>query len=800
MTSSKYKQYRHTRLALLFGSAMTTCFAFPGWAFAQDSAANNGASQGGLAEIVVTAQKREQTAQDVPISISVLSATDVAEMQINRFSDIGANIPGLRAYSFSGGSSSVGFTLRGSAAAAVAPGADASIALAIDGVFISASSGNDFDIPNISRLEVLKGPQGTLFGRNSTAGVVSISTADPKDDFDLQQQITFGNYEQFISRTTVNTGSFGPFSAMVTYVRNKRAGDIKNLGAGTVWDYSRIPGYGKRTSPDTLGDKDNHGVYAALRFEPSDSFRTVYKFDWSKNTGTPEGGALSALNIPQVVGIAGFFGVTFTEADLAAYRQAVAAATHYKRPKAINAAFHIPVYMKAYGHNLTSTLTLSDQVSIKNIAAYRYADSFGAYQLDNLGGVTVGGVPFVTLATTTLTQTKQWSDEIQLNANLDFATLTVGALYFHTEANKGAVPGAAVGNNVQFARAPGFVIPAGIGTVTNTKGTQLAAFAQGEFHLTPQLDVVAGIRITQDKKTGNAVTTSPAGTSVLPFNDYKKTLPSYQVGLNFKPNDDILLYGKFAHSFVSGGQISVLEFDPEKADSFEIGVKADLLDRRLRTNLALYTVKYNNIQSGVSGTLICTDGTPSAAFAAGCPAGNPSLSAGVVVVSLGDARAKGFEFEATALPVEGLTLSGNLAYTDFKYTRLSLYSQLSQTVDAGRPKWGAGVKAEYDTGPIFDTASLVVSADANYHSRFWFSANIPTRQLDPHSFIPAAWVANARAEFKGIDISGHTASIGLWVRNAFDNKAPLFGAAAGPFTFTNFQPARTFGVDLGFDF
>ena len=154
----------------------------------------------------------------------------------------------------------------------------------IDGVYLGAARGGIFDLPDIQRIEILRGPQGTLFGRNATAGAVSITTRDPSGEFGVKASITAGNYDQIRGRVSIDLPQMVPFSAYATYVHNYKRGDIRNAGAGQVWDRSAA-GKGTARSPEWLGTRKSDSFFAAVKFEPSDSFKTVYRFTI---TGKPE--------------------------------------------------------------------------------------------------------------------------------------------------------------------------------------------------------------------------------------------------------------------------------------------------------------------------------------------------------------------------------------------------------------------------------------------------------------------------------------------------------------------------------
>ena len=760
----------------------------------------------GLNEIVVTAQKREQRLVDVPISITAVSPNILKANRITQVTELGAVVPGLSARPSAGGAGIPSFTMRGVVSYGVVPGSDKSISLYLDGVYIGATAGTDTNLPEIERVEVLKGPQGTLFGRNATAGAVSLVTRDPPSRFGAHQDFTIGNYAQLISHTRVDTGSFGPFSATVAYTHNARNGDIRNLGAGTTWDYTANPRSreGVLKSPKTLGAKQVDEVFGALKFEPSDTFKAIYKFDWTRNTGTPEGVGLLGVNPDYFTSIgqpaaAGFYQLLLATNDPSLQT------LYPERPKALNNSFSTSLYQKSYGHNLTATLQLADNVSLKNIASMRHTFQYANYQLDGLGGLQITpatvaatggalspfaglvGSPFVAFGVSNQSKSTQYSDELQLNANTKLVTLTAGLVYFHLKTYQGGPPGEP--NNETLSVVPFGVIP-GVGkSEAYNTSRSLAAYVQGEIHITPQLDLSAGGRITQDKKSGTLeiedTTTTPITEQAFPFT-YKKTKPAYQVSLNYKPTRDFLFYGKYAYSFVSGGAVGPETFKPEVAKSWEIGAKADVLNHRLRANLALFTVKYQDLQVAASGAQV-----------------NLPLI-GTLVLDSGDGRAKGFEFDASYLPVRGLTLGAGLGYTDFHYTSLNLatlgVAAPGDYAPTLRPKWTGNVSAQYETQPVWRDARIVLRGDANYRSKYILNGYTQTWNDFVANVSPAAWVVNARLGLDGIDMGGHKGSVALWAKNINNDKSPLFADTIFFVGGTSYQPARTYGIDLSVDF
>jgi iron complex outermembrane receptor protein len=791
-----------------------------------------------LTEIVVTAQKREQSIQDVPISISAVQS-DV--LQANRITNVGqlaAISPGLTARPSAGGSNIPSFTMRGVTSYGVVPGSDKSVSLYIDGVYIGSATGSIFDLPDVERIEVLRGPQGTLFGRNATAGAVSIITRNPTGEFGMRQEVTVGNYDQVRSRTRIDFPQMGPFSATVDYVHDQRRGDVKNLGAGTVWDRaanSDRSRQGVQVSPKWLGSKNLDQWFAAVRFEPTDNFNVLYKFDWSENHDTPEAQAIVAYDPSQtLIG-------PLLQSLINSSSNPLPFAADGKRPDAVNNNFATGSYQRVFGHNVTASWRASDHVSVKNILAYRESFNYGNSQIDGLGGLTLTpaalgnystfvvasnlasqigttvsipqliaaigntatslspllGQPFSVIASQSQSIAKQWSDEVQVNYDSKYLTLTTGAMYFHLFTTAGAPPGLI--GSTQFQPIPDGIIPAGAATSYNY-AESLAAYTQAEFHATSQVDLVFGYRLSQDKKSGTyystlttasldaadnlLLTTTPVNSSFT----YKKTKPSYNAGINYKPNRDILVYGKYSTGFVSGGSVGPVAFLPETAHSWEGGFKADLLGNRLRTNMAIWKVRYSDLQSAQAGSNV----------------GHPEFS--TVVIDNGSLKAHGFEAEVTAVPIRGLTLNGGLGFTEGHY--LDQNPILGPVVNNPTlmPKYTLNLAAQYETEPLFGTeARGVFRIDTNWHSRMLFinSALALPAQYDPMIFSPKPWIVNTRLALKDISLGRTKAEVALWARNLTNDRSAQFPLGFGnpPFLISSsFQQARTFGMDINFDY
>ena len=761
----------------------------------------------GVEDIIVTAQKREQNLQDVPIAITALSQTALQANRIVSVMDLGNMAPNLTIRPTAGGIGVANYSMRGSVSYGSVPGQDKAISTYLDGVYIGSSFGSAFELPDIERIEVLRGPQGTLFGRNSTAGAVSVVTRDPSGESSLRQVFTIGNYDQFRSSTRVDLPAWGPVSVSASFTHSERTGDIKNLGAGTVWNRTGPnTGQGIQVSPKTLGDENNDSVFVAVKFQPSDDFKTTYKFDWSDSHFTPEGNAigvytpdyLAAIGVPTAI-------VDAVKLSFAAYPLEIAGS---HRPDSVNNAYTTPGYSRTQGHNLTSMLRLNDNISLKNILAFRKSRIFANSEYSGFGGVkitqaaydqlvTIGypaaaapfyvGTPLLFGTSQVKNEFKQWSEELQLNYDSDLLTLTLGGIWYHSKSTTGAPDG--LGSSTFLvpvlggAQVIGGNLFVGEKNYSDNKATSIAGYGQAEIHVTPELDILGGIRVTRDKKSGIAYNFSNSQ-GVYPFT-YRKTRPSFMGGVNYRPMDGILLYAKYSTGYVSGGSVSGIAFADETVKSWEGGVKADLFDRRLRANLALFTADYKNIQSVGSGATL----TP------------PRRDLGTVVVSEGDLDTKGFELELNAVPLRGVTLTGALGYTDSKFSNINPLLRAPDSYAAQRPNWTANLSAQYETLPLFDETTMMLRLDATWRSknRVISQTGLPAA-YDDLLYSDAMWKLNGRVALKNISISGANAELAAWVRNLTNADNPTFpiflyyGASA------TYERARTYGVDLTFEF
>jgi iron complex outermembrane receptor protein len=809
-------------LIALLGSASLLAFGAARAQAQQGSAPSTDAGQ--LQEIVVTAQKREQKLQSVPISITALNADAIKADRIETVEDLNAVAPNLTVRLGAGGNQSPNYTLRGILGASSAAGQDKGVSPYIDGVYLQAQSGSIFELADIERVEVLKGPQGTLFGRNATGGAIQIITKDPTGELGGYQELTGGNLGTFRSKTHLDLPAFGPVSASITYLHSQHDGDVRNLGAGTQWNYLTTGGEsGILTSPKRLGDDDTDAAMGAIKYAVDD-FHLTYKFDYTHDDYTPNAEGVSYLP------------TGFLTQLLAASPNPMTPVTT-QRPNAVNNAFATPGLTENWGHNLTAQYWVNDDISFKNILAFRETKNRTTFQLDGLGGLVnvgipdflgyppglaipfgpggnpklasfVNGAPFVFLGNNDYLREYQWSDELQLNINKDWVTFTGGLLHFYDHNTTAGLSGGynttitqvITGQNTPLNGTP-FVIPANPGyggAVVQTFSN--AVYAQPEFHLTDQLDLVAGLRWTQDQKNGHESLPDQTVTPGISPIFYKHSQITYLAGLNYKVDDNTLVYGKFSTGFVSGGALSTLTYKPEKARSWELGVKTEQFDRRLRSDLALFDARYSNLQYDTSGSLT----------------GNPATALfSQAIVNQGDAHALGFEFENAFALTRELTFTANVGFTNFKYEQATIPPGLASLsgppgfMPFQRPSFTGTLGLQYDgEQELWWGSHLTARIDANFRSQTLLTSNTISA-TSPNASDPAlvaaatspfVWLVNTRIALADIALEGQQVEVAVWAKNLLDDREIVQFVGLGPVGSAIYEQARTFGVDVRLDF
>jgi iron complex outermembrane receptor protein len=689
---------KHAPLTLAIGLAIGFAATLP--AMAQDAGQANAptteakkkqqeATQ--LTEVTVSARRREESLEKVPVAVSAFSEEDMKDLQATSIDGLQGAVPNMNIVQGRGSSSSVNIFIRGIGQPDALQTFDPGVGMYVDDVYYSRIQGALISLFDVDHVEVLRGPQGTLYGKNSTGGAVKVVTKNPGSTPEGSVEATFGNYGRREGRFYGSTplSKDGAWSASL---------------AGAI---TRNDGYVHDYSGHDFNNDDTKSIRGKLRFHPSDTFDGVLTLDYTKMD--------TALTLGQPVS-------RLTRTDL------VLGTVTLLRPNLDEKYnFHTRTSfppndgqeLTHKGVALNMNWKLSDQWNLKSITAYRKLDSESYIDIDasqfELGDVFVGF------------HQKQASQELQLAFDNGSNVQSVFGAYFLRE----NVPStqyafaddlfAVAGRTVPFLRT--------IGDDLTTKSW--AGFAHVNWEFVPSWTLAAGIRYSKENKDYDRTTSTFWGAPLTALNetvplsrnkDWTAWTPTVSLQKQFDPQT--MWYVSASRGFKSGGfngransaaEAKTAEFDPETVWTFETGLKLRSADNRLQANLAAFHSNYKDFQARVSEIQNPGSLTPTFAFP---------------VINAAKLKMDGFEAEGVALVGEGTRLSTQIGYLKAKYDRFDdarldpSNPQYNPTIHDHvpfSPKWTARVAATQ----TFNLAggALTVGADASYRTETWLSVD-----------------------------------------------------------------------------
>jgi iron complex outermembrane receptor protein len=508
-----------------------------------------------LEEVVVTAQKRNENLQKVPIAVNVVNSAALEQAGINTTLDLGNAVPGLRMLNIGG---QVAGRIRGIGSTAIAPGQEAPVAIVIDGIYYASASDVGGSLPDATQIAVLKGPQGTLFGRNATGGVIQISTRDPSNHFESDYATSIDNY--LTSRSDVYVG--GPLTSSIN----------AGLSAQYVWQGN---GWGSNAYNDEWVHRINHdvSVRGKLNFALSDDTSIRVSADYADRAGSTAGVFTVAPGYPQ------------------AYASPISA-----NPWGINSYLQPALTYRGGGLSVTFEQDLGS-ARFSAISAYRQSAQYWAFS------PTATAVPSLDLALHDFS--KQFTEEIQLVSQNNTAfTWAVGAFYIFNDAGQ-PPPGEAI--NIQAGPYRGEGPFSRVSVITDQHMSSPALFAQGTYRLAEHTRLTVGGRYTYEKKVleGSEYATLAAAPVQVPLISPAETSlvvekPTWRLALDQDLTDGVIGYVSYNRGFKSGGfnvrDITNPPYQPEKLDAYEMGIKSQFLNDRVRLNGAAFYYDYKNIQ------------------------------------------------------------------------------------------------------------------------------------------------------------------------------------------------------------
>ena len=525
--------------------AEVSVFALAFCAMSAQAQAQEAAAEGGLEEIVVTAQKRTENVQDVPVAVSVTTSADIERLQVSNVESLQYSTPSLVVAG--GDPSRKRFGIRGISDGSRNPGFDNRIGVYVDGVWVGRSAASNQGVLDLSSIEVLRGPQGTLFGKNTVAGAISINTVRPQAGYSGYIEGEIGNYDQRQLRGSLNLGFSEIAAARVSGSYTKRDGFTQNLFNGLDYD-----------------NRDDHNLRGQFQIKANDT--TLY-----------------------------------IAADTAKMKsRATAGGERLPDPLA-----PLP---RQISHNELQNYEI-DYAGMSGQVDHEFGNggkltSITAFRTSKLDGSADEDFSPANVAATNVAfeDTSHFSQELRYASDNEGAFDYLVGLYYLDQEVKGA------GAAFAFARAlnplaPAIFVNARHDSKVGTK--TYAAFVHTNYRPTDQLEVTLGARLTKDEKSLDFRMADQTGlfTNGTLKDKRSRTDFSPTASINFKASEDVMAYARYARGFKSGGwnadfirSIPDIDFDDESVDAFELGLKSTLFDRRLRVNIAAYLSKHKNYQ------------------------------------------------------------------------------------------------------------------------------------------------------------------------------------------------------------
>ncbi|TDG11873.1 TonB-dependent receptor [Seongchinamella unica] len=721
-----------------------------------------------LEEVVVTAQKVESSLQDTPIAITAFTSDTLEALGAVNATDIGDFSPNVSIVKTFGSAGNIRTNIRGVSTGDPSLAVDPKVGLYVDGAYIARNAGAVFDIVDLERIEILRGPQGTLWGKNTTGGAINIITKKPTGEFGFKQALTFGNFGEFRSLTSVDTNEYAGLSAKLSYYLNDNDGWAKNSNPEGESD---------------LGSIDTDAFRIALRWDINEQFSVDYAYDYNEfdavpiplqithlGPGATDPGILGAFNLPDSTFYPGYNPLN----------EMLSVLEPDDRVERFNLDGNTVEHTEISGHNLTLVWE-GDAITIKSITAYRdYESELPGNDLDG-GSWTFNGESIPMFHAENEKEQDQFSQEFQfigsaLDARLDY----VAGLFYFEEEGQELNPWDAMFYLNDPSRP---VLLRGLGAAAGSwyaiDNESIAAYGQLKYYFNDSWDITLGLRYTEDEKKITLLDEDPRidGPHTA-SDDWNKFTTDLVVGWQY--SDDIRFYGKRAEGYNAGvfslGALNHLDYtdfevfdtpaDPEEITSWEVGMKSEWLDRSLRLNVAAYFNDNENLQvtEVVNGVR--------------------------TVRNSGENESYGLEVDFVSLIGAGFTLEGAYGYRKTDFDEGDDFGR-SDGKHSGRLSvaWGT------DTGLGYVDARI----DTTYTDAQNFSSS-------PYGNSEDRTLIGARVGLSEIQLGDYgQLRAAIWGRNLTDEEYKEYGQDLGSnqglgYAGNSFGTPRTYGIDITYEY
>lgn len=724
--------------------------------------AQSGGSRIALEEVIVTAQKREESLQDAPISITAFNENALEAQGITAIDDLQGKVPSLNLTPFPTQYTSLRLFIRGVGASDIQVTQDPAVGVYIDQIYIGRSTGLALELADLAQIEVLRGPQGTLFGRNSIGGAINMTTKKPVvGETEFKQLISVGDRSLFKSKTSGNIALGENLALRAVYLYKSQDGWVKNDGPGRDF----LDGKDKGGKLDFLWEKDN--------------FSARYAYDFARSEFvSPVSQAIEASDSP-----------------LAALTQVPVFPDRLDRLATKEPM--LPSNTDIDGHALTLEYSF-DNMTFKSITAFRDFEYFEFTNLESGSqspSLVLSGNGAVNLTgTRNRLGQEQFSQEFQLLGDLnDNFNYVLGMYYFHESAEDTA------------ARVSNVIVPQPtLRTRFEIENEAYALFAQGDWVpniLDNRLTITTGVRYTVDERVAQASVSNDPDPQNLSFDvkpDHDFDNISYTLVANYAATDEMNVYLKYATGYKAGGYnirasnaaSYVTGFDEEELVTWELGLKSEFFDRRMRLNGALYYTDYDDIQLNLADV------------------STPDDVRDTNVFNAGKAEIMGVELDVEALLTEGLTAKLSYAYQDADFKEV--VDPNDPTLSAADFVFSNSPEHQYTLSMDYQRSLSVgeFSASVNY---YWVDDRFDTQRTleaeSGQSLIDSYSLLDARVGVSDIAMGklAGSLSVSLWGKNLADEDyftaAPTILQPAGAYNkAVTWGEPRSYGVDVVYEF
>lgn len=549
-----------------------------------------------LEEVIVTAERRQQSVQDIPLSITVFSQADMDLRDATDMRALQQFTPNLEFNRESGDQNNSRITLRGIGTETLVGGGDPGVALHVDGVYVGRNSAAAQTVFDVERLEVLRGPQGTLYGRNATGGSINIVTRNPEDEFTASADLTAGNYNRTRVRGILNVPLSDNVAGRISVLKEDRDGYLENLNSGG----------------EDKDDVDTLSFRGKLRWT-LDQGEVILGAFYNKSEGAGGGSKYLGADTdfafrPDLIGVSDGSGPP-PGAPIVAFARGAALpmSRDFFEIRNDSAEF---IDMTQEGIDLSVTWDLSDTLQIKSVTSFQQNDNSSLVDADNTE------VRLEERARQN--DAEQWSQEFNLISTGDSALEWIlGVFVYHEELNEDFQATTFGGNVNPSLPLPGGQQPGGNGAAQDIfashEADAYAVFGQGTYSISDSLRVTAGLRYSKDEKEQFR-----SGAGLVDFvNNFRFTGGGAQgpspdervsddwsnvsgkLSIDYDIGADSLLYASYSTGFKSGGipfNGVMIPYEPEEVDAYEIGSKNQFMDNRLRLNLVAFYYDYADLQ------------------------------------------------------------------------------------------------------------------------------------------------------------------------------------------------------------